>query len=102
MKNSTTKSSTRRKNTSPNTEKLISLGKPVNTGRVNKSTGYKGVHKIKYQSGKTMFRVRLMFEGVEYGSTHDNVRVAAEAYNKLAIKFYGKKNANGLNLLNVI
>lgn len=90
------------KNTNPLSEGLTKIGKPANTGRVNKTTGFKGVHKIQYPSGKIMFRARLMFEGIEYGSVHTSKKDAAEAYNKLAIEFYGKKSANKLNLLNVI
>lgn len=90
------------KNTNPDSEGLTKIGKPVNTGKVNKTTGFKGVHKIQYPSGKTMFRARLMFEGIEYGSVHETAKLAAETYNKLAIKFYGKKTSNKLNILNLI
>jgi hypothetical protein len=102
MKNSKKTASKKAKNTNPNTEGLTKIGKPSNTGKVNKTTGYKGVHKIQYPSGKIMYRARLMFEGVEYGSVHSTKVEAAEVYNKLAIKFYGRSTANRLNLLNVI
>lgn len=102
MKNSKTTASKKAKNTNPNPEGLSKIGKPVNTGKVNKTTGFKGVHKIQYPSGKIMFRARLMFEGIEYGSVHPTKLAAAEVYNKLAVKFYGRGTANKLNLLNLI
>ena len=70
--------------------------------RVNKETGYRGVNKVTYPSGKVKFRARLMFKGDEYGSVYNTPKEAALAVNKLAVKLFGKRVATKKRIINTI